>query len=444
MSDKLQTVIIFPLSGLSQSMTTRIRNGRLEAAKVWNLCRDLHLEARKTGTKWPGRDSLQQAVKGGTFALHSQSAQMVCHAFLANVKTTRELRKKGNKQIRYPYRDKMFYPLAWPAQAMCLTEKSIVLPMGRNNPSLVLPKPVWLNKKRACKLVWNGSANELHITVETDAAQEPPGENKAAVDLGQIHQAAVATDTGYALIVSGRGIRSEKQRLNKLHGKMGKMLARCTRGSRRWKKLRRKRSVLAARTRRRIRDLRHKGTRKVIDFCIDQKVGQLYVGNPKGVRKKKSGRKHNQRMSQWEYGKDIAYLRQKAAKAAIECFTGTERGTSSRCPECGRLKKPQGRVWTCPACGFTGHRDIVGAINIFTLAFDTKIVFPSLRDLTYLRPNGQKHCSIGSSSRLDTGRGHKARVAVEGMIPTKPNFGVSQETGQGYVLFNRSSSPSGD
>ena len=54
-------------------------------------CRDLHLNARKDGTKWPNKDTLQKATKG--YGLHSQSAQMVCHAFLANIDTTTQLRK---------------------------------------------------------------------------------------------------------------------------------------------------------------------------------------------------------------------------------------------------------------------------------------------------------------------------------------------------------------
>ncbi|HET8851317.1 MAG TPA: hypothetical protein VFN02_02240, partial [Ktedonobacteraceae bacterium] len=37
-------------------------------------------------------------TKGGQFALHSQSIQMVCHQFLANVKTTRQLK---NPQCRF-------------------------------------------------------------------------------------------------------------------------------------------------------------------------------------------------------------------------------------------------------------------------------------------------------------------------------------------------------
>ena len=77
---------------------------------------------------------------------------------------------------------------------------------------------------------------------------------------------------------------------------------------------------MSARKRRQIRDLRHKGTRKVITFCQAQGGGRLFIGNPAGVRKRNSGRHHNQRMSGWEYGQDIAYLSSKAQAASIERF----------------------------------------------------------------------------------------------------------------------------
>ncbi|EQD55452.1 transposase, IS605 OrfB family, partial [mine drainage metagenome] len=116
-------------------------------------------------------------------------------------------------KIRYPYRDKRFFPLMWPAQAMGLEAKRIVLPMGRGRPSLIFRRPAWLLGKCACKVVWNGIYNELHISLdEADAEPASPEETEqhATVDLGQIHQAAVVTNAGEALVVSGRGIRSIK------------------------------------------------------------------------------------------------------------------------------------------------------------------------------------------------------------------------------------------
>ena len=91
---------------------------------------------------------------------------------------------------------------------------------------------------------------------------------------------------------------------------------------------------MAGRIERRVRDLRHKATRQVIDFCQEQQVGTLFIGNPHGVRQENKGRHHNQRMAQWEYGRDIDYLTHTSKQAYIKRFTGSERGTSSQCPVC--------------------------------------------------------------------------------------------------------------
>ena len=42
----------------------------------------------------------------------------------------------------------------------------------------------------------------------------------------------------------------------------------------------------------------------------------------------------------------------------------TEEYTSQTCPSCSERRKPSGRNYVCPECGFEGHRDAVGAANI--------------------------------------------------------------------------------
>jgi putative transposase len=378
----METVRIYRLTGLRPQYLARLRAAQMEAARVWMRCRDLHLTARTERTRWPTRDDLQQATKG-QFALHSQSVQMICHAFLANVETTRELRKTHPK-IRYPYKDKQFYPLSWPAQAVSRERGRVVLPMGRGRPSLVFQLDL-PEHSGACKLVWNGGY-ELHVAVLACQAEAAPGSAHATIDLGEIHQAAVTTNTGAALVLSGRGIRTLKRRHTMDLGQLTRKRKRCQKGSRRYRKLQATRRWVSARKRRQIRDLRHKGTRAVIAFCQEQGVGSLFIGHPHGVRNHNNGRHHNQRMAQWEYGQDMAYLTYKAKQAHIESFTGSERGTSSQCPVCGWKQKVKGRVWRCrnPRCSFVGHRDVVGSANMHPLAFGTKIDFPA--QVTYQRP----------------------------------------------------------
>ncbi|WP_201393108.1 transposase [Ktedonobacter sp. SOSP1-85] len=258
---------------------------------------EAHKAARTSHAKWPERDELQKATKG-RFALHSQSVQMVVAAFLANIETIHTLRQRHPQmKMKYPWRTKRFYPVKWPAQAVSKEHGRVVLPMGKDRPSLVLPIDLPENSG-ACSLVWNNGF-ELHVCVEIQQAKEAPGTVQATVDLGEIHLAAVTTSTGQALIVTGRGIRSLKHLRSKQLGKIAKKQSRCKKSSRRWKKLQRAKSKQCRRTERRIRDLRHKATRSVIDFCVEEHVGTLFIGNPHGVRDKNKGLHHNQRMSLW-------------------------------------------------------------------------------------------------------------------------------------------------
>lgn len=89
----MKTVKIYQLNHLSQRQFKRLQALQMEAAQVWNCCMETHKAARLSHEKWPGRDELQKATKG-RFALHSQSVQMIVHAFLANVETTRILRQE--------------------------------------------------------------------------------------------------------------------------------------------------------------------------------------------------------------------------------------------------------------------------------------------------------------------------------------------------------------
>jgi putative transposase len=120
----------------------------------------------------------------------------------------------------------------------------------------------------ACQIVWNDGyeLQQQHVSVPVEPSDTPPGTARAAVDLGEIHQAAVTTDTGAALVVSGRGIRSITCRLNQTLGEIARKRARCAKGSRRWRKPQRARARVSARVEHQVRDLRRKGTRKVVEF----------------------------------------------------------------------------------------------------------------------------------------------------------------------------------
>src|SRR5437660_2094174 len=115
------------------------RAAQQEGAAVWNLCMDTHKQARLTHTAWPGQRELHLLTKG-RFALHSLSVQAVFRAFLGTIETTKTLRREHPEMcMKYPHREKRFYPVHWPAQAVHREKRRVVLPMGRGRKSIVLP-----------------------------------------------------------------------------------------------------------------------------------------------------------------------------------------------------------------------------------------------------------------------------------------------------------------
>src|SRR5712691_4290393 len=108
----MKTMRVYRLENLSRSQFIRLKTSQQEAAQVWNCCMEMHIQARLEHVKWPGRHELQKATKG-RFALHSQSVQMIVHAFLANVDTARQL-KPTHPKMKYPWKTKRFYPVMWP------------------------------------------------------------------------------------------------------------------------------------------------------------------------------------------------------------------------------------------------------------------------------------------------------------------------------------------
>src|SRR5712691_5509199 len=116
------TVRIYRLNGLQKPIRQRLKAVQMEAARVWMYCVQRHQQARIEHQPWPSRDDLQRETKGGQYALHSQSIHMVCHQFLANVETIKQLR---------PSNPQKYMTVEWPAQAVSREGKRLILPMGR-------------------------------------------------------------------------------------------------------------------------------------------------------------------------------------------------------------------------------------------------------------------------------------------------------------------------
>ena len=413
----MQTTKIYRLLCQKPEVFERLKAAQMESAKVWNECMETHKKCRIAQTSWSNQTQLQKLTKG-KYELHSQSVQIVCQAFLANVDSTRANRRSGIKDMKYPWRTKRFYPVAWTSQSVKYSEGKLTLPMGRGRQSLSFQLKLDF-VPGAVSLVWR-SGFELHIKQEVQLEENKTTGVKAAIDLGEIHHSAVSTNTGQGLIVNGRGIRSLKRRRNMVLAKLSRKQSKCQKYSKRWKKLSRAKNRFCLRNERQTKEYRHQATRQVVEFCKTHDVDTVFIGNPDGVRNKNCGRRHNQRMAQWEYGKDLDYLTYKFKMAGISVLTGSERGTSSTCPECGRRHKPKGRTWNCPnpqavalrpsaqarlsrmALRYKNkHRDITGSLMMQVLAFDEKPKYP--KEIKYLRPIALTRFDVAKQRRIAEG-----------------------------------------
>ena len=234
--------------------------------------------------------------------------------------------------------------------------------------------PYLQDQVRSVTLLYEAGRLWVDVTAEVpvacySAGLEPDPARVAGVDLGIIHPYAVAGPEGQALLVSGRAIRAE-HRMH-LADRKGRARAAARRapqpgqkGSRRWRHFRRRQRLVEARHRRRVRQAQHEAAKAVIAWAAARRVGTLAVGDPRGVLRLKAGRRHNQRTRDWRIGHLIAVLTDKAKAGGISLNLVDERGTSSTCPACrSRVPKPPGRVLACPACQFTGHRDLSAAAS---------------------------------------------------------------------------------
>jgi putative transposase len=270
-------------------------------------------------------------------------------------------------------------PLRWYRGTFTLVSRRLQIPTARGRSALWvrldrdLPYPP--DQVRSVTLLYDAGRLWVDVTAEVPvttypAGQEPDPARVAGVDLGIIHPYAVAGPDGEALLVSGRAIRAE-HRMHLADSKnRRKAAARRApkpgqKGSRRWRHYRRRQRLVEARHRRRVWQAQHEAATAVISWAVDRRIGLLAVGDPRGVLNLPAGRRHNQRTRDWRIGHLIAVLKDKAEVAGISLSLVDERGTSSTCPAChSRIPKPAGRVLACPACQFTGHRDLSAAANI--------------------------------------------------------------------------------
>jgi len=302
--------------------------------------------------------------------LHSQSIQEVRSRYFKNWYGFRVLRRNGDKTAKPPYKEKHFQTTTWKKSAIRFKEglfgKQVVLSNGRGNKPLVVDLPKKFDIKNApalINLVYNRGQYELHFVYKIDESVKPEAEGIVGVDIGEIHP-IVSHDGVITEIFNGRYIRSLYRLRNKVIASMNKKIDRCERHSRRWWHLVRRKWKRIKKIDNQIRDGLHKHTTQFVKLCESRDIGTIVLGDLTGIRENINyGKRANQRLHQWAFGKVTQLITYKAKVLGINVEVIDESYTSQTCPSCGDRHKPNNRKYNCK-CGFQYHRDGVGAINI--------------------------------------------------------------------------------
>ena len=120
-----------------------------------------------------------------------------------------------------------------------------------------------------------------------------------------------------------------------------------------------------------MKNINHQLSRQIVNHAHEQGVGTIKIETLQGIRKRitrtsggAKARKNNRMKNSWSFYQLSMFIAYKAERLGIKVEQVDPAYTSQECPACHARNKAQDRTYVCADCGWRGHRDTVGAINI--------------------------------------------------------------------------------
>ncbi len=120
-----------------------------------------------------------------------------------------------------------------------------------------------------------------------------------------------------------------------------------------------------------MKNINHQLSRQIVNHAHEQGVGTIKIEALQGIRRGTtrtsrgaSARKNNRMKNSWSFYQLTAFIAYKAERLGIRVEQVDPAYSSQECPACRARNKAQDRTYICAECGWIGHRDMVGAINI--------------------------------------------------------------------------------
>jgi IS605 OrfB family transposase len=290
-----------------------------------------------------------------------QDAKSVFKKYAKSLKANAKKPPDKQKEIKIPILKK---PVAiWNNQNYIIKSDTISFPVmieGRSKRielkviMVEYQKQLLGNKLGSLRITQKSGKYIAQIAIQMEATPIAAGQ-PMGIDLGlKIPAVAVAENGKTQFFGNGRQnkfVRRRYRSARRMLGKLKKLTAirKRTNKERRW-----------------MRDTDHKISRQLVNYAKDNHVSTIRLEKLSGIRQTaRTSRKNAKNLHSWSFYRLAQYIEYKAILAGMKVEYVDPKYTSQKCPACGKRNKANDRKYRC-GCGYQGHRDIVGALNIIS------------------------------------------------------------------------------
>ena len=239
-------------------------------------------------------------------------------SFFALKKTCPEMKPKPPK-----YRKGKLYNLIFDSQRFQIKDGKALLD---RNISVSVPAMLEGKKIVQIEVIPRYNYYSVHFVFEDDtvAEQAEPSGKIMGIDLGLDNLAACATTDGQVMIVNGRPLKSINQFYNKKIAETKSELKK--RNGRDWSE---KAQRLTDKRNNKINDYQHKASRKIVNFCLENQISEVVIGNvPESANGINLGKRTNQNFVNMALGQFVNKLSYKLGSHGIKSVMTDESYTS--------------------------------------------------------------------------------------------------------------------
>jgi putative transposase len=349
------------------------------SAQVWNYCIKIDEEYTSQNKIGMTLSQLEFETKQ-KFPLHAKGIHHIVFKYYRArnaMWASRKANHKNSKQVKLPYKEKKYMPTGWDSQSIHPEYKNNKIRLTslkgirqvichvKNIPENIVEIELIYKDKYYLAIKYKKENNIIRTELN----------NQTSIDLGEIHAITSIDKLGNCIIITNRKIRSLVRLKDKRQAELLSLRSRCKEGSNRSKKYTKAIYKIRYKYDRKINDAIHKMTRMYLNWCVENKVSRIYYGDLDTTTRDSKGKLSeymNHKLNMWRFGEIIEKLTYKSNNVGIELVKISEAYSSQTCPACDKRHKPKSRNYICK-CGYSQHRDIVGAINILNWYTNSKI-----------------------------------------------------------------------